>query len=136
MAEQSKKDRSYDEVMAELFSNDPAYAAELKRQIEKDGDPAELAIVLRQLAMTGTKEEENPFLQDDPASLPELLDVMVWDMSHTTENRALWRSQLLALPHADNEYVQGAIAVIDEFNAPEGSPEAKAAHARAWPDDA
>lgn len=67
------------------------------------------------------------------AELPELLDVIIWDMSghHPVES---WRAELLARPDAENEDVQRAVAVIDEYLAPEGSPEAFTARARAWPE--
>lgn len=45
-----------------------------------------------------------------------------------------WRRELLSRPDAESEDVQRAIAVIDEYLAPEGSPEAFAAQKRAWPD--
>ncbi|EAR5731529.1 addiction module antidote protein [Salmonella enterica] len=44
------KDRSHDAVMAEYFRADPAYAVELLAEVRRDGDPAELAILLRQMA--------------------------------------------------------------------------------------
>ncbi|WP_443697190.1 hypothetical protein [Pseudomonas sp.] len=40
------KQRSHDKVMAELFHSDPSYAAELLNEVRRDGDSAELAIVL------------------------------------------------------------------------------------------
>ena len=43
-------DRPHDEAMAEVFSNDPAYAAQLLNSILADGDQAELLIALRQMA--------------------------------------------------------------------------------------
>ena len=43
-------DRPHDEAMAEIFSNDPAYAVELLNSILADGDQAELLIALRQMA--------------------------------------------------------------------------------------
>lgn len=70
------------------------------------------------------------------AELPELLDVMVWDMSHGgTSMVEAWRAELLTRPDADTEDVQRAVAVIDEYLAPYGSPEAVAAGKRAWPDE-
>lgn len=45
------KDRSHDEVMSERLSADPAYAAELLADVLRDGSPAELVILLRQLAL-------------------------------------------------------------------------------------
>jgi|TARA_A100001391_G_scaffold205456_1_gene206529 DNA-binding phage protein len=44
------KDRSHDEAMAEHFRADPNYAAELLAEVRRNGDPAELAILLRQMA--------------------------------------------------------------------------------------
>lgn len=46
------KDRSHDEAMAEHFRIDPTYAAELLAEVRHDGNPAELAILLRQMATT------------------------------------------------------------------------------------
>lgn len=45
------RDRPHSEVMAEKFRADPAYAAELFAHILGDGSPAELAILLQQLAI-------------------------------------------------------------------------------------
>lgn len=72
-------------------------------------------------------------LADIPAAeLPELLDMVIWNMSghHTLE---AWRAELWARPDSESDDVQRAVAVIDEYLAPEGSPEAIAAKARAWP---
>ncbi|MZH99451.1 addiction module antidote protein [Dickeya dianthicola] len=44
------KDRSHDAAMAEYFRADPAYAVELLAKVRRYGDPAELAILLRQMA--------------------------------------------------------------------------------------
>ncbi|EPD7230941.1 addiction module antidote protein [Escherichia coli] len=46
----SRRDRPHREAMAELFRDDPAYAAELLAEVRRDGDPAELAATLRQMA--------------------------------------------------------------------------------------
>ncbi|MGR6034989.1 MAG: hypothetical protein ACU4EQ_09445 [Candidatus Nitrosoglobus sp.] len=43
------KDRSHDTAMAEHFHADPTYAAELLAEVRRSGDPAELAILLRQM---------------------------------------------------------------------------------------
>ncbi|HHS7237433.1 TPA: addiction module antidote protein [Salmonella enterica] len=48
------KDRSHDTAMAEYFRADPTYAAELLAEVRRDGNPAELAILLRQM---GTASE-------------------------------------------------------------------------------
>lgn len=62
------------------------------------------------------------------AELPEVLDMVIWEMSghHPVK-------ELLARPDAENVDVQRAVAVCDEYLAPEGSPEAIAAAERAWP---
>lgn len=44
------KDRAHDDVMADVFRKDPAYAIELLNSILEDGDQAELLIALRQMA--------------------------------------------------------------------------------------
>ena len=44
------KDRSHDTAMAECFRADPLYAAELLAEVRRKGSPAELAILLRQMA--------------------------------------------------------------------------------------
>ncbi|CUZ57799.1 addiction module antidote protein [Klebsiella pneumoniae] len=44
------KDRSHDTAMAEHFRADPTYAAELLAEVRRKGTPAELAILLRQMA--------------------------------------------------------------------------------------
>jgi len=43
------KSRPHDDAMAELYRNDPALAIDVVNDILKDGDQAELLIVLRQL---------------------------------------------------------------------------------------
>ncbi|MGY2292319.1 transcriptional regulator [Pseudomonas sp. SDO528_S397] len=44
------KERSHDEAMVEQFHADPSYAAELLTEVRRNGDSAELAIILRQMA--------------------------------------------------------------------------------------
>lgn len=44
------KDRPHDTAMAEHFRAHPTYAAELLAEVRRDGNPAELAILLRQMA--------------------------------------------------------------------------------------
>ncbi|MEQ0338380.1 addiction module antidote protein [Klebsiella sp. GB_Kp050] len=44
------KDRPHDVAMAEHFRADPTYAAELLAEVRRDGTPAEVAILLRQMA--------------------------------------------------------------------------------------
>jgi len=43
------RDRPHSEAVSEQLRADPAYAAELLAEIRRDGTPAELAILLRQL---------------------------------------------------------------------------------------
>lgn len=45
------RSRSHDDAMAELYRSDPALAVETINAILADGDPAELRIVMRQLAL-------------------------------------------------------------------------------------
>lgn len=45
------KDRPHDEVLAECFRNDPNYAQELLDEARRNGSSAEVAIVLRQMAL-------------------------------------------------------------------------------------
>lgn len=44
------KDKPHDEALAGVYRNDPEEAAAVLAAVEADGDPAELAIVRRQLA--------------------------------------------------------------------------------------
>lgn len=44
------KDRSHDDAMAELFREDPAFAAETLNQLLQEGEPADLRVALRQMA--------------------------------------------------------------------------------------
>ena len=44
------KDRSHDDAMAELFQNDPNFAAEYLNSLLEDGEQADLLIALRQMA--------------------------------------------------------------------------------------
>ncbi|EPK5788362.1 Uncharacterised protein [Klebsiella pneumoniae] len=43
------KDRSHDAAIAEHFRANPTYAAELLSEVRRDGNPDELAILLRQM---------------------------------------------------------------------------------------
>jgi probable addiction module antidote protein len=47
--EHHMKSKPHDDAMAELYRNDPALAIDVVNDILKDGDQAELLIVLRQL---------------------------------------------------------------------------------------
>ncbi|EPZ5493154.1 TPA: addiction module antidote protein [Citrobacter farmeri] len=53
------KDRSHDAAMAELFRADPTYAAELLAEVCRDGNPAELAILLRQMVTASAGDERS-----------------------------------------------------------------------------
>ena len=44
------KDKLHDDAMADVYSNDPAYALELLNAILEDGDQSEFLIALRQMA--------------------------------------------------------------------------------------
>lgn len=57
---QLMKDRSHDEVVAELFQADPFYAAELLAEVLQDGSADELAILERQLSVAFATREINP----------------------------------------------------------------------------
>jgi len=52
------KERTHDEVMAELFREDPAYACELLTELRRNGDSDEQAILLRQLAKAFRQDED------------------------------------------------------------------------------
>lgn len=45
------RDRSHDEAMSEQLIAEPAYTAELLADVIRDGSPAELIILLRQLVL-------------------------------------------------------------------------------------
>ncbi|MBD9590439.1 transcriptional regulator [Pseudomonas sp. PDM03] len=49
--------RPHDEAMAEQFRADPDYAAELLIEVRRNGDSAELAILLRQMAKVFGQDE-------------------------------------------------------------------------------
>ncbi|ACI09183.1 addiction module antidote protein [Serratia marcescens] len=63
------KDRSHDEAMAEHFRADPAYAAELLAEVRRNGDPAELAILLRLIA-TASADDARSDDADTGRTLP------------------------------------------------------------------
>ncbi|MFL7962954.1 hypothetical protein SAMN03159488_01717 [Pseudomonas sp. NFIX10] len=44
------KSRTHDDFMAEQINADPHYAAELLSEVRRNGDAAELAILLRQMS--------------------------------------------------------------------------------------
>lgn len=45
------KDRGHDEAMAELFKEDPEFAVVYLNQLLEDGEPTDLLVALRQMAM-------------------------------------------------------------------------------------
>ncbi|WP_172742438.1 addiction module antidote protein [Citrobacter youngae] len=53
------KDRSHDLAMSELFSAEPNYAVELLAEVRRDGDPAEVAILLRQMATASAGDDRS-----------------------------------------------------------------------------
>ncbi|HCE6052044.1 MULTISPECIES: addiction module antidote protein [Pseudomonas] len=53
------KNRSHDAAMAEHFRADPTYAAELLAEVRRDGNPAELAILLRQMTTASAGDERS-----------------------------------------------------------------------------
>ncbi len=58
------KDRPHDTAMAEHFRAHPTYAAELLADVRRDGNPAELAILLRQMAKASAGDDRS----DDAAT--------------------------------------------------------------------
>ncbi|MBI8781978.1 hypothetical protein JEZ91_13820 [Pseudomonas aeruginosa] len=54
------KDRHHDDAMTEVYRNDPELAAAMLAAVEADGDPDELAIVRRQLAMAASPRPLTP----------------------------------------------------------------------------
>lgn len=45
------KDRSHDEAMADLFHEDPAFAAEYMAQLLRDGEAGDFEVAQRQMAL-------------------------------------------------------------------------------------
>lgn len=45
-----QKDRSHDDAMAEMFAQDPGFAADYLNELLQDGDSADLMVALRQIA--------------------------------------------------------------------------------------
>lgn len=77
----------------------------------------------------------NAELTDIPSQeLVHLLDYMVWEMNHRGRADVLtWRDELLARVDAETRDVVRAIAVCDDYLAPEGSVEGRLAQEKAWP---
>lgn len=69
------RSRSHDIAMAELYRSDPALAVEVINSILADGDPGELASVLRQLALLfeGMEGGAMALRMRDPGMLRHLL---------------------------------------------------------------
>ncbi|AME27351.1 hypothetical protein AXG89_26620 (plasmid) [Burkholderia sp. PAMC 26561] len=66
--------------------------------------------------------------------LVHLLDYMVWEMKHRGRADVVtWRDELLARVDGETQDVLRAIAVCDDYLAPEGSVEGRLAQAKAWP---
>ncbi|PBP67736.1 transcriptional regulator [Pseudomonas syringae] len=64
------KSRTHDEFMAEQINADPHYAAELLSEVRRNGDAAEVAILLRQMS-TAFRQVEGWSLSDtDRTQLP------------------------------------------------------------------
>lgn len=55
--------------MAEDFRADPTYVVELLAEVRRDGNPAELAILLRQMA-TASADDERSDNADTECALP------------------------------------------------------------------
>ncbi|HEJ5525307.1 TPA: addiction module antidote protein [Pseudomonas aeruginosa] len=53
------KDRPHDTAMAEHFRAHPTYAAELLAEVRRGGNPAELAILLRQMATASAGDDRS-----------------------------------------------------------------------------
>lgn len=53
------RDRSHDEAMSVQLNSDPAYAAELLADVLRNGSPAELVILLRQLGCKNTEYQQD-----------------------------------------------------------------------------
>lgn len=76
------KDRSHDDAMAELFAQDPVFAADYLNDLLQDGDCADLMVALRQIAqarggisMVADKAHLNPtqlYRTLSPTGNPEL----------------------------------------------------------------
>ncbi len=50
------KSRTHDEAMAEYFRSRPTYAVRVLAEVCRDGDPAEVAILMRQMAEASKRE--------------------------------------------------------------------------------
>ena len=64
------KSRPHDTAMAELFRVDPAYAAELLVEVRRNGNSAELAIFLRQMAKAFEQDLDGNLADAESKSSP------------------------------------------------------------------
>lgn len=97
------KDRPHREAMAELFRDDPAYAAKLLAEVRRDGDPAELAATLHQMV--------EAFGRAGP-----------WWDSLTDDERALCAAQFSRYDTADYLKTEDDIAAYLDAVAEDGDP--------------
>lgn len=67
--------------------------------------------------------------------LPELLDFLIWETNGDNTCVEQWREELLSRPDSASETIQRAVAVCDEYLAPEGSEAALCAARKAWPSE-
>ena len=58
--EDRMRDRPHSEAMSEQLRADPAYAAELLADVLREGNPAELAILLQQLTLAFGTQNQTP----------------------------------------------------------------------------
>lgn len=63
------KDRSHSSAMVECFRANASYAEQLLAEVRRDGDPAELAILLRQMA-TASADDARSDDADTERALP------------------------------------------------------------------
>ncbi|MFM0140406.1 hypothetical protein [Caballeronia grimmiae] len=93
----------------------------------------------RQDATLDVAKEKNMTASAEVTLIPSnelvaLLDFMVWEMTNRGRPDVLmWRTELLSRDDATSLDVLRAIAVCDDYLAPGGSEEGRAAQAIAWP---
>jgi hypothetical protein len=73
--------------MAEVYRNDPEQAADVLAAVEADGDPAELAIVRRQLAMAASPC--SPTSAEIEALCQEMGQSIEWAQAELARQRAV-----------------------------------------------
>ena len=64
------KSRTHDQFMAEQINADPHYAAELLSEVRRNGDAAEVAILLRQMSRAFRQVEGWSLSDTDRTKLP------------------------------------------------------------------